>query len=120
MDAMDSDDESEDENMSTEMLEDIRHGSQSHMRVNRWYAHYKICDHIKQIQSEWKGLLKAIRNMGKFLHKSFKNSVKEILQDIPILGESGWEVSYFILKTTNVSEVNRFSDEIKEPCLKLT
>ena len=46
--AMDSDDESDDEPMSTEMLEDIRDGSQYHPSVNRRETHYKICDHIKQ------------------------------------------------------------------------
>ena len=35
MDAMDSVDESEDEPMSTEMLEDIHDGSQYYTRVNR-------------------------------------------------------------------------------------
>ena len=34
-DTMDSGDESEDEPMSTEMLEDIHYGSQSHPSVNR-------------------------------------------------------------------------------------
>ena len=55
MDAMDYDDESDDEPMSTEILEDIRDGSQSHQNVNRIEARYKTCDCIKQ----WKGVLKA-------------------------------------------------------------
>ena len=41
---MDSGDESDDESMSTEMLEDIRVGSKSHPRVNRIEACYKIHD----------------------------------------------------------------------------
>ena len=56
MDAMDSGDESDDYPISTEMLEDICGGSQSHLNVNRREACYKIRDHIKQIQSKWKGV----------------------------------------------------------------
>ena len=51
MDVMDSGDESDDEPMSTEMLEDINDGSQSHPNVNRKEARYKIRDCIRQIQS---------------------------------------------------------------------
>ena len=56
---LDSGDESDDEHMSTDMLEDICYGSQSHPNVNKREAHYKIRDHIKQRQPEWKGALKA-------------------------------------------------------------
>ena len=80
MDAMDSGDESDGEPMSTDMLEDIRYSSQSHTSLNIWEAHYKIRDHIKQIQLEWKGASKATLNMGKGLQKVFKTIVKEILQ----------------------------------------
>ena len=52
-DALDSGDESDDEPMSTEMLEDIRDGSQSHPDVNMRDVRYKLCDCIKQRQSEW-------------------------------------------------------------------
>ena len=55
MDAMDSGNESDDEPMYTEMLEDICDGSQYHMSVNSREAHYKIRDHIKKTKSEWKG-----------------------------------------------------------------
>ena len=41
---MDSRNESDDNPMSTEMLEDIRDGIQSHMNVNRREARYKIRD----------------------------------------------------------------------------
>ena len=71
-------DESDDEAMSTDMLEDIRDGSQSHPNVNMREARYKICYHIKQIQLEWKGALKSTQNMGKGLHKVFMTVVKEI------------------------------------------
>ena len=56
-------------------------------------ARSKIRDRIKQIQSEWKGALKATRNMGKGLHKVFKTVVKYIFQYLPPLGESGSEFS---------------------------
>ena len=45
---MDSVDESDDYPISTQMLEDIRDGSQSHPNVNRIEARYKIRDRIKQ------------------------------------------------------------------------
>ena len=50
IDAMSSGDESDVEPISTQMLEDICGGSQSHPRVNRIEAHYNICDRIKQGQ----------------------------------------------------------------------
>ena len=58
--------------------------------------------------------------MGKGLHKVFKNFVKEILQDLPPLGESGSEVSHFIPEPRNVSEVTKLSDDIKKPWPKAT
>ena len=50
--ALDPGDDSDDETMSTEMLEDIRDGSQSHTNVNRREACYKIRDSIKKRQPE--------------------------------------------------------------------
>ena len=82
---MDSGDESDHELISMEMLEDICDGSQSHPNINRRDARYKIRDHIKQRQSECKGTLKAMQNMGKGLHKAFKTVVLNILQDLPPL-----------------------------------
>ena len=76
---MSSGDESDGEPTPTEMLEDIRDGSQSRPIVNRREAWYKICYRIKQIQAEWKGLLLPMRNMGKGLHWVFKAVVNEIL-----------------------------------------
>ena len=52
MDVMDSGDESDDEPISTEMLEDIHDGSQYHTNVNRREARYKIRDHVKRRQTE--------------------------------------------------------------------
>ena len=103
--AMDSGDESDGEPMSTEMSEDNRDGSQYHPSVNRRETHYKIRDLIKQRQLEWKGALLSTQNMGKVSHKVFKTVVKEILQDLPTLGESGSKVSYFIPDPKKLSEV---------------
>ena len=58
--------------------------------------------------------------MGKGLHKVFKTVVKEILQDLPTLGESGSEVSYFIPDPRNVSEVTSLSQDINKTWLKAT
>ena len=78
MDVMDSGDESDHDLISTEILEDIRDGSQSRLNVNWREAQYKICDHIRKMQSECKGALKSTQNMGKVLHKVFNTVVKEI------------------------------------------
>ena len=87
------------------MLENICDVSQSHPNVNRREARYKILDSILKRQSEWKGALKAMRNMGKGSHKVFKTVVKKILQDLPPLGEFGSEVSHFIPEPRKLDEV---------------
>ena len=89
MDAVSSGNDSDAEPMSTEMLADINNGSQYHSIINRREACYKIRDHIKKSQS-------PKQNMGKGLHKSFKAVANDILQVLPILGESDSEVYYFI------------------------
>ena len=50
LEVLDSGNESDDEPKSTEMLEEIRDGSQSHPDVNRRDAGYNIHDRIKQRQ----------------------------------------------------------------------
>ena len=118
MDAINSGDESDHDLISTEMLEDIRDGSQTHPKVNRKEARYKIRDHIRQIQLEWKRALKDTQSMGKGLHKVFSTVLKDILQELTPLGESGSKVSYFILEPGNFSEVTKLSENIKKPWLK--
>ena len=71
MDTMDSGDESDHDPISTEMLEDIRDGSQYLLNYNRREECYKIRDRINQRQLEWKGALKAKLNTSKGLHKVF-------------------------------------------------
>ena len=78
MENINSGDESDHDLISTDMLEDIRDGSQTNPNVNIREARYKIHDHIRQRQSEWKGALKATRSMGKGLHKVCSTVVKEI------------------------------------------
>ena len=75
---MDSGDESDDDPIFMEILEDIRDGSQSHPGFNKREDRYKIRDRIRQRQSEWRGALKATQDMSKGLHKTFKTVVKEI------------------------------------------
>ena len=48
MDAMNFGDESDHDLISTEMLEEIRDGSQTHPNVNIREARYKIRDRIRQ------------------------------------------------------------------------
>ena len=76
MDAINSGDDSDHDIIPTEMLEDIRDRSQTCPNIYRREARHKICDCIKQRQSEWKGALKATRSMGKGLHKVFSTVVK--------------------------------------------
>ena len=97
---MSSCDESDDEMI---MLEDIRDGIQSHPSVNRRAACYNIPDHIKRGQEEWKWVLLSMRSMGKGLHKIFKAFFYDISLALPMLGESGSEVYYFIPKPRNFS-----------------
>ena len=78
MENLDSSDESDYDIISTEMLHDIRDGSQTYQNVNKWEARYNVRDHVRQMQSEWKGPLKATRSMGKGLHKLFITVVKDI------------------------------------------
>ena len=59
MDAMNSGDESDHDLISTEMLEEISGGSQTHPNVNRIEERYKIRDGISQRQLEWKVALKT-------------------------------------------------------------
>ena len=52
--------------------------------------------------------------MDKGLYKAFKSVVNEISQALPILGESGSEVSYFISEPRNFSDVTRLSEGIRK------
>ena len=58
--------------------------------------------------------------MGKVLHKVFSKVVKQILQELTALGESGSEVSHFIPEPRNFAGVTKLSENIKKPWLKAT
>ena len=64
-------------------------------------------------------MLLSTQNMGKGLQKVSKAVVNQISQVLPILGESGSEVSYFISDPRNFAEVTRFQDYIKKPWFKV-
>ena len=118
MENLDSNKESDHDLISTEMLEDIREGSQTHPNVNKREACYKIRDCVRQEQSEWKVALKATQSMGKVLHKVLSTVVKDISQELTALGEYGSEVSHFIPEPRNFAQVTKLSDNIKKPWLK--
>ena len=48
MENLDSNEKSDHDLIYTEMLEDIRDGSQTHPNVNKREACYKICDRVRQ------------------------------------------------------------------------
>ena len=52
-----------------------------------------------------------MQNMGKGLHKIFKTIVKDILQELTALVESGSEVSHFIPELRNFAEVKKIIRE---------
>ena len=120
MENINSGDESDHDLISTEMLEDIRDGSQTQPNVNRREECYNIRDSIRQRKSERKRALKSTRSMGKGLHKVFSMAVKEIPQELTALGESGSEVSHFITEPRKFSEVTKLSKNIKKPWIKET
>ena len=102
------------------MLEDIRDRNQTHPTVNNREAYYEIRDYVRQKEPQWKGALKATHEMRKGLHKAFSTSVKEILQILTPLGESGSEVSHFIPEPRNFAEVTKLSENIRKFWLKVT
>ena len=120
MENVDSNEKSDDDHISTERLEDIRDGSQTHPNVDKREARRKIRDRIKQRQQEWKGALKGTHKTVKGLHKIFSTIVKEISQELTNFGESGSEVSHFIPEPRKFAEVTKLSENIRKPWLKAT
>ena len=114
MDAINYGDESDHDLISTEMLEDICDGSQNHPNVNRREARYKIHGRIRQRQSEWKGLLKATRSMGKVLHKVFSTVVKEIFARIDTFGRIWFRSLSFHSRTYKLFWSDKITIEHKE------
>ena len=75
MENLDSNEQSNHDLISTEMLEDIRDGSKTHPNSNKKEARYKIRDRVKRKESQWKGALKSMQSMEKGLHKVFSTIV---------------------------------------------
>ena len=75
MDDMDSGNESDHDNIYTEMLENNCDGSQYHPNFIQRELCYKIRDCIKRRQSDLKKAIKDTQNMGIGLHKIFRNVV---------------------------------------------
>ena len=69
---------------------------------------------------EWKEALKDTQLLGKGLQKVLKTIVKYISQNLPPLGESGSEISYFIPEPRNFSEVAKISYDINKHWLNTT
>ena len=113
MENLDSNEKSDHNVISTEMLEDIRDGIQTYPTVNKREGRYEIRDRIRQKEYQWKVELKAMRNMGKVLQKVFITIVKKILQELTPLGESGSEVFHFIPEPRNFAEVKKLSENIR-------
>ena len=115
-----SNEKSDHDLISTETLEDIRDGSQTHQNVNKRESHYKIRDRVRRKESQRKGALRATHNMGEGLHKVLSTIVKDILQELTALGESGSEVYHFIPEPRNFAEVTKLSENIRKSWLKAT
>ena len=118
MEILDYNDESDHDLISTQMLEDIRDGSQTHPNVNKRKARYKIRHCVRQKQSEWKRALLSTQITEKGLHKVFITVVKQISQELTVFGESGSEVSHFIPEPRNFAEVKKLSENIKKTQVK--
>ena len=69
-------DNSDDEYIGMDNIEDIQDGNHVHKNINARYARLKICDLIRQAEVEWKGVELSAKGMGKVLHKVFKVVVK--------------------------------------------
>ena len=80
------DENSDEESISTDNLEDIWDGRYVHLNINARYARLKILDHIRQTQNEWKVSELSENKIVKGLHKVFKAVVKKLNISLPTLG----------------------------------
>ena len=58
--------------------------------------------------------------MGNGIHKVFKAVGNDISQALPILGESGSNISYFTPEPLKLEEIVILSEDISKPWLKAT
>ena len=107
-------DESDDGSIIMKDIKDIQDRSQIYPDINTRDARLKICESIKQTQTEWKGSELWENSIGEILHKVFKAVVNEINNALPTLVESGSEVSHFITEPRYFSEVFRLTVDFKK------
>ena len=86
MENLDSNEKSDHEIISTEMLEYICDRSKTHPNINKRETRCKIHDRIKQKSTGMERSVKATQSMGKGLHKKISTVLKEILQELTALG----------------------------------
>ena len=84
------------------------------MNIDKREARIKIRDRIKQKIAMERSVERYAQN-GKGLHRVFSTIVKEILQELTNIGESGSEVSHFISEPRNFVEVTELSENIRKP-----
>ena len=87
--------------ISTETLQDIRDGNQTHPGINKRESRMAIRDRIKQNKSEWKGALKATHKMGKGLHRVSGLLYRRFRRNCPISEKlvQKWPILYHNLET---------------------
>ena len=88
-DELSTDDKSDDRSISMNDLEDVWYGNYVHIEINKRDFRLKICERIRQTQSEWTVVELLANSMGKVLHKVVKAVVTELNNSFPTLGESG-------------------------------
>ena len=110
---IDSNEKSDHDLISTDMLEYICDGIQTNPSVTKRETRYEIRDIVRRTESQWKGALKYTRNTETGLHKIFCTIVKEISQEMTNFRESGSEVSHFIPDLRNFAEVEKQSKKLE-------
>ena len=71
IDESSADNNSDDELIRMDDIEYIWDGSYLYLNMNTKDSRFKIHDHIRKSQNEWKGGELSANNMGKCLHKVF-------------------------------------------------
>ena len=82
---MSSNNESDAEPLSNDMLEDICDIRKYNPIINSKQASYKIHDLIKQRRAEQNGALSSTQKMVKGSQKLFKDVINEFLEEFPIM-----------------------------------
>ena len=120
MENLNSGDESDHDLISTEMLQDIYDGGQTHPNVNKREAHYKIRDLIRKKEIGMERRVKSYAKHGKRFTQGIQYVCKRYFTGIGSFGISGSEVSHFIPETRNFAEVKTLLNDIKKPWIKET